>query len=518
MRSLEELGVIAAIADELPAGVWVATAPEGRFVYANRAFEQIMGMGAVSDVAVGEYATPYGIYARDGSLYPEDKMPFVLALLARETVVVDDIVIHRRDGRKVFVRAFAKPMFDGPPGPGARITHVAIAFFDITREVEAEKARAQMEAQLAQAERLASVGMLAAVVAHEVNNPLAYLIGSLDVLGRRIGQAQEPLRASLEEVVNDARGGAARVRNIVRDLKVFSRVQPARSYAVDVRSAIELALNLAKNEIRHRARLVLDLGPVPRVLADEGRLGQLFLNLILNAAQAIPEGAADENEVRVSTATTPDGLAAIDVRDTGSGIPRDVVERIFDPFFTTKPPGIGTGLGLSICQAIVSDLSGRIEVRSTPGEGSTFRVCLPAAPPGAEARPTGAPVASAPGRRGAVLVVDDEPMILKVMTELLTVEHDVTCERTARDALERLGNGERFDAILCDLMMPQMTGMDLYDALLEIAPKQAQAMLFLTGGAFTARARTFLDRVPNATIEKPFDTVALLAKIRQIVG
>ena len=144
MRSSEELALIATIADGLPCGVWVAAAPDGRFVYSNRAFDEIMGMGPVTDVGVGEYAVPYGIYGRDGALYPEDRLPFVRALREKTTVVVDDLVIHRRDGRRVYVRAVGKPMVDESGG----ITHVAIAFFDITREAEAQEARLRAEERL----------------------------------------------------------------------------------------------------------------------------------------------------------------------------------------------------------------------------------------------------------------------------------------------------------------------------------------------------------------------------------
>ncbi len=517
MTSAEKTALVAAIAEDLPCGVWVASAPDGRFVYSNSAFEEIMGMGPVPEAGVGEYSAPYGIFSRDGRPYPEHQLPFVRALHARQTVVVDDIVIHRRDGRRVYVRAFGKPIFDA----AGEIAHIAIAFFDITREVEARDAQQRMQLQLAQTERLASVGMLAAAVAHEVNNPLSYVIGSLDLLDRDLAAAggmptPDQLRA-IHERIQDARQGASRVRAIVRDLKVFSRVNEERPTTVDVRTPLQAALVMANNEIRHRARLATDLQPVPHVWCDEGRLGQIFLNLLINAAQAIPEGAVEKNEIRVATSATPDDWVRVEIRDTGSGIAPDVVSRIFEPFFTTKPAGFGTGLGLTICQNIVTQLGGRIEVDSRVGEGTSFRVILPPASRTATGHPKAGPAHRRAVRRGAVLVVDDEPLLLKVVAQMLSPGHDVTCEGTAGAALERIRHGERFDAIICDIMMPHMTGMDLYDKVLEVAPKQAQSMLFLTGGAFTAAARAFLDRVPNATVEKPFDAATLLARVQQLI-
>jgi len=518
MRSAEELSLIASIADGLPAGVWVATAPEGRYVYSNQAFDEIMGMGPVLDVGVGEFAQPYGIRTRDGRSYPEDQMPFVRALRTRAAVVVDDIVIHRRDGRRVYVRACAKPIFDA----AERLTHIAIAFFDITREAEADEARQRTQAKLAQTEHLASLGLLAAGVAHEVNNSLSYVLGSLDLIGREIGSATDPssekLRA-IDERVRDAREGVERMRSIVNDLKVFSRIEEARAGVVDVRTAIEAAVHMAHNEIRHRARITRNLLAVPSVWGQENRVAQLFLNLVINAAQAIPEGDVEKNEVRVTTRTTEQGWIEAQVSDTGVGIPAEVLPTIFDPFFTTKAVGVGTGLGLSICHTIVTDLGGRIEVASESGKGTTFRVLLPPAskPVESKRQPSGNESQVA-RKRARVLVIDDEPLILKVITNVLLVEHDVVAELDAGAALDRIRQGERFDAILCDLMMPQVTGMDLYETLLEIAPKQAQTVLFLTGGAFTARAQTFLARLPNVTIEKPFDQATLITRVRQILA
>jgi len=624
MRSPDELALIATIADGLPCGVWVAAAPDGRFVYSNDAFEEIMGMGPVADVGVGQYTGPYGIYGRDGAPYPENRLPFVRALQERKTVVVDDLVIHRRDGRRVYVRAVGKPMLDA----SGVITHVAIAFFDITREAEAQEARSRAEerlrsvvsgapivlfaldreatitfvdgrglarlglepkdflgksafeayanadsavswikralagetvsylaelppnaafethlaplrdgageivgaigvstdvtdrhaiqTQLARAERLASVGLLAAGVAHEVNNPLSFVIGNLDLIAaqiaQRLGAAPGEALTTLADMVRDARQGAERVRTIVRDLKTFSRVREQRVDPLDLRGPLEASIAMARNEIRHRARLEVDLAPVPLVLADEGRLAQVFLNLLVNAAHSIHEGAAEKNEIRVTTRPDPGGGSRVEVSDTGVGIDPADLTKIFDPFFTTKDLGHGTGLGLSICHGVVTDLGGRIELESTPGRGSTFRVILPRAPETqAASRPRSATdlTAIATGRRASVLVVDDEPLILKIVTAVLEGDHDVTCEARADAALARIRAGERFDAIVCDLMMPQVTGMDLHGALLEIAPRQAEAMVFLTGGAFTPRARAFLDRVPNPIVEKPFDAATL---------
>ncbi len=647
MRSSDELALIAAVGEDLPAGVWVASVPDGACVYANEAFEAIVGTKPVLGAAAGNYVRPYRVYTRGGQPYPEERMPFARACQSRATVVVDDLVIHQRDGARAFIRAFAKPMFDD----AGEITHVAVVFFDISREIEAETAReraeaeqvelrnrlsrvldhapivlfafgrdgvvtlcegqglgriglrpkdflgrcmfdiypadpivngsarralagetvtytvemrlvtsgtyetrlaplrddegmvvgalgvstdvtdrVRMEAQLARAERLASVGLLAAGVAHEVNNPLAYVIGNLDLIAQRIGAAEpgtlDDARDELEEMLRHAREGALRVRAIVRDLKVFSGAREQKRTAVDVRSALDGALRIASNELRHRAEVVLQLTSLPAVRCDEGRLGQLFLNLLINAAQAIPEGPSEKNEIRVTTrtATGPGGerstegeWACVEISDSGVGIPPEMVTRIFDPFFTTKPVGTGTGLGLSICHAIVTDLGGRIEVESEPGRGSTFRVWLPAAATVSSA-PAPAPSVSGAARpRASLLLVDDEPQIVKVLGLLLDSHHDVTSEVSADAALQRVARGERFDVILCDLMMPQMTGMDLHDALRSVAPDQADVMLFLTGGAFTPRAREFLARLPDAAIEKPIDPAVLLSRVDEVL-
>jgi PAS domain S-box-containing protein len=395
-------------------------------------------------------------------------------------------------------------------------------FLDVTEQRRAREAEAKLQAQLIFAERMASLGALAAGTAHEINNPLTYVISNLDLLREEIrdfpGASLSKRLRALSELVDEAREGAERVRRIVRGLKTFSRADDEHRVTLDVRPTLDAAAKMAMNEIRHRARLVKDYGECPPVRADEARLAQVFINLLLNAAHAIPEGQADRNEIRLATTTDGAGRAVIEVGDTGPGMPHDVVGRIFDPFFTTKPPGMGTGLGLSICQRIVSALGGEITVQTALGRGTTFRVALPADDV-AQTRPKDTPSATAPARtaqRGRVLVVDDDLLVRKAIGRTLG-DHDVTLVGSAREGCRRIASGERYDVIFCDLMMPDMTGMDFHAALAECCPEQAERIVFVSGGTFTPNASEFLERVPNERIEKPFDQRAIRAAVRRFL-
>jgi PAS domain S-box-containing protein len=407
--------------------------------------------------------------------------------------------------------------------PGARSRYVFVTE-DVTE-------REELRARLTIADRMASLGTLAAGVAHEMKNPLAYVLASLDFAARQVQalgrlfaagpEGGQPTELSLlEQALGQAREGADRVNAIAKDLRTFARAEEDQGEAIDVRAVLESSIRMVWHEIRHRARLVRDFGEAPRVVANEARLGQVFINLLVNAAHAIGEGNAAANEIRVTTRRDEAGRAVIEVRDTGSGISEEHLGRIFDPFFTTKPAGTGLGLGLSICHGIVSALGGEITAESQVGAGSVLRVTLPPAPVKSE-RP---PPPAAPGlREGAkgrakILLVDDEPAFRLSLGHLIEVSHDVTTAASAREALDRIrGSGERFDLLLCDLMMPEMTGIDLFEELRRTAPEQAERMVFLSGGAFTARAQAFLKRVPNAYLEKPFTIEELNKLIEMLV-
>jgi PAS domain S-box-containing protein len=374
----------------------------------------------------------------------------------------------------------------------------------------------KLRAQVMMTDRLVSVGMLAAGVAHEINNPLAALTANVGLALQDLTRTESEAAALKPAIdgLRDAHESALRLRQIVRDIKLLSAPESEKLSRVDPREVLETTLRIAANELRHRAKVVRSYEKVPAVKANESRLGQVFLNLVVNAAQAIEEGNAEANEVRVATRTDDEGRAVIEVTDSGQGMDSSVIQQLFVPFFTTKPAGFGTGLGLSICHRIVSSLGGQIEVESEPGRGSTFRVVLPPAGAQEAVRPISdrAPARTTATRRGRVMVVDDEVMIVSAAKRTLA-EHEVTTALSGEEAIEYIKKGERFDVIICDLMMPEMTGMEVFEEISRLAPEQAEKIVFLTGGAFTPRAREFLEQIPNECLEKPFEPAVLRSNI-----
>jgi len=361
--------------------------------------------------------------------------------------------------------------------------------------------------RLTEADRVVSLGFLAGGVGHQVNNALTPMRLSL---GRLVSfeLSQRPLSAARLhriELLQDVREGVARIEQIIRELKAFSHTDgPSR--AVDVSALLEVAIGLAAHEIRHRARLVCDYAAVPPVRAKPAELRQVFLNLLVNAAQAIPEGEAHVNEIRVMTRTDSHGRAVIEIKDTGTGIPADVAPRIFEPFFTARSECKGLGLGLTVSRDIVAAIDGEITVDSVVGKGTTVRVALP---PCAEETASASapdephPDPAAPGERRRILILDDDrPVAAAIALELAA--HDVVVAESGREALQILSHDKDFDVILCDLMMPEISGIDVYEALRLIAPALLDRVVLMTGGAFTARARQFVSEVDALLIEKPF--------------
>ena len=503
--------------ERAPDAIGVFSRATRRIVYANPALAELLGYQGPEELIGMREEEP---------IHPDDR-PILEARMPLgekgHALPLQEFRMVKKGGGVVHVEVLSLPIeYGGEP-----------AILSFARDLTERKL---MQARLLLTVRMASVGTMAAGVAHEINNPLAYLMANLDmVVGKRLPELARaiaagrdpdapegdvgPRIAQITEMLEIAREGADRVRNIVRDLKTFSRGDDEEQRGpVDVRRVLDASINMAWNEIRHRARLVRDYAPVPTILANESRLGQVFLNLLVNAAQAFPVGAARENEIRVRTRETPDGQVIVEVTDTGPGIPPELQRRIFNPFFTTKPIGVGTGLGLWICEGVVTSLGGSIAVESDRGKGATFRVVFPSRPakgPGSVPPPDSA---EPPIVRGRVLIIDDEQPLLRTLAATVGEENEVVALSTGREALHLLAGDARFDVILCDLMMPDVTGMDLYEETQHAHPELVDAFIFLTGGAFTPRARDFLDTAKVARLEKPFNLVTLLSMVRKKVA
>lgn len=377
-----------------------------------------------------------------------------------------------------------------------------------------------VEAQLVESDRMASLGALATGLAHEINNPLSSLIVNLTLAARdaQVAAAGHPREHDLLDEVRGALDAAERVRQIILDLRILAGRDEDRRGAVDVEKVLESTLRLLQTEIRPRAKIVRKYLPIPRVEADESRLGQVLLNLILNAAQAIPEGNAREHEIRLGTRVDAQGRVVVEVEDTGEGMSAEVQARAFEPFFTTKPRGTARGLGLSTCQRIIHQFGGSVRFESRAGHGTTFSVALPAARGKVLPARSHGVQANAGARRGTVLIVDDDETVMGALRRVLAAHHELTCVDSAQRALTLLSRGERFDVVLCDLLMPQVSGMELYAEVARLAPKQAERFVFTTGGAYTPSAQDFLDSVQNPRIEKPFDIDTLVTLVRGLVA
>jgi two-component system cell cycle sensor histidine kinase/response regulator CckA len=411
------------------------------------------------------------------------------------------------------------------------------------RDITDRKRAEDLQRRLHHADRLASIGQLASGVAHEINNPAGFILGNLEVLDEHLqmveracarivhaAQARDPdavtrLRADLDIVVREMHGmladsmsGVERIARIVKTLSSFARIDQGEIERVDVNEVLETACKITYNEIRHRAVLDRDLGPLPQIVADPGKLVQVFTNLLINAAQSIAPGATDRNRVRVSTRQREAELV-IQVEDTGCGIPSENLERIFEPFFTTKTRGLGTGLGLPLSSDIIRKHGGHMRVSSAVGQGTMFEIVLPVDT--GMALPVRAPAAARSGdtRRGRVLVIDDEAMLLETFKRMLRREHEVVAVEGGARAIAELERDPAFDVVLCDLMMPDLDGRQLYRILCERWPSLRSRVVFCSGGAFDAAAREFIEnaRREHPIIEKPVKREQVLAVVRRVL-
>ncbi len=375
---------------------------------------------------------------------------------------------------------------------------------DRTRQVLTEE-------RLRVKDRMASLGTLAAGVAHEINNPLTYVLGNLDVIRR----ALEPTAgAELLTAFADVVHGLQQVNALIGDLRVFSHPGTTELTAVDLNHVLEATLRIAKGALHPRAVLVHEPSELPAISGNPSQVGQVVLNLVTNAIDAVESGTELDNEIRIHTRHEGDRVI-LAVSDTGVGIPPELGERIFDPFVTSKVVGRGTGLGLAISRSIVVSLGGTIRAESRTPRGTCVTVafqCHGAAHP--QPADTTREVSPTETQDGRVLIVDDDDRVARVAARALR-EYDVVIALDGPSALEQIRLGKPFDVVLCDLMMPGMTGMELYAAVHEADPDLARRFVFMTGAAFSPEARAFVESTPQPFLQKPFELPSLRAMVAE---
>jgi signal transduction histidine kinase/ActR/RegA family two-component response regulator len=503
--------LLSGVIDQLPLGVWIARAPGGELLFANQVFREIMGIDARPDVAVGGYSAPYGICGLDGRPYPEASMPFVRALQQRATVTVDDIVIHRHDGRRVNIRATARPLLrDG------EVTHVVIAFADITAELEARARQRHDEERTRHDERLQAIGTLAAGVAHDFNNILAQIrvLASMLRLRDPDGDRVEDLRR-----IEHATDSAA---SLTHSLLEFGRHPAGRTSRFDLGEIVAGVVELVRRTFDRHITIEHEPGGGVMVAGDANQIEQVVMNLAVNARDAMPDGGRLRVAVRTLDEGAPPPLpprryAVVEVTDTGGGVPGELRGRIFEPYFTTKrgAEARGTGLGLASAYGVVQAHGGLIDVGDAEPQGARFRVYLPAVDPGPE--PTVRRPELARGR-GQILLVDDEDALRRAVRRLL--EHMGYAVIEATDGVAgvetfRARRGE-LAAVLLDHVMPGMNGRDAFRVMRDI--DASVPVIMASGRLDEAIEAELLQLGIHAVMHKPFDAEALSQVLRQAVA
>ncbi|MDP9236321.1 MAG: ATP-binding protein [Chloroflexota bacterium] len=391
-----------------------------------------------------------------------------------------------------------------PLTAGQRARYFTMAS-DVSRAIERlDEQRTQarlVQERLLQSEKMSSVGQLVSGVAHELNNPLTGIMGFAQLL--LLGELEDKPRRQVETIY----GEADRASKIVANLLTFARRRKAQKEPANLNTLIERVLELRNYDLRVRnIETELNLDPaLPETMVDTNQLQGVFLNIILNAEQAMRGGDGGEGTLRIRSSQA-DGVVRASFQDSGPGMSSETVRRIFDPFFTTKEAGEGTGLGLTISYGIVEEHGGRIWAESEPGRGTTFVIELPVVAGVASAprvAPESAPVPEAVTRK-RILVVDDEDSIQQLLTGVLEMDgHDVQIANNGREALDRIA-GDAFDLVITDIKMPVMGGPDLYRRLSEAGNPLARRVIFITGDTVAPDTRGFLQGVDNAVLPKPF--------------
>ncbi|HEY6880612.1 MAG TPA: response regulator [Polyangiales bacterium] len=377
-------------------------------------------------------------------------------------------------------------------------------------------------ARAEEVQRLVSLGALLGGIAHEINNPLAFVFGSIDILQRQLvslvhpHQSPEPFSVAMAmRALERAREGAERVAAVVRSASMFASADLEASEVLDIHQVLESAIQVASNEIRHGAHLVRNYREVAQVRSNPARLGQVFLNLLLNAVYAIRDHGGRDHVIRVSTENL-DGMVVVTIADSATSLEQISIASTFDP---TNPPYSGgprLRFGLAVSRELVQAMGGSIDVTPEQPRGARFRVSLPMSSRISFPAPPPKPPMRVSADGASVLIVDDEPLLCELLSAMLSDDYAVAAFTSPRAALAALMERE-FDVVLCDVMMPELTGMELFDRAVRERPELAARFVFITGGAFTERARLFLKQTGRPVLRKPCERRELLEVVDRIV-
>jgi len=493
---------------ESPRGIQIRDA-RGRLIGANKACFSMFGVSETDAEASTDKW--YGLF-EDPNIPEEVKAKLRRGEIARSEIAMDSAQATRAGvpiTATLYIDAVITPLTLHEGGP---LKGYLVQLQDITERIRSEAERKELEQKAHLASRLASVGMMAAGIAHEINNPLTGVVGFAQLLMQR--DLPENVRSEVE-IINE---GAQRVAGIVKGLLTFARQHKPERRQVDINEIITTNLNLRAHEMETgRIRVVRQLAPdLPSTIADSSQLQQLFLNIIINAETEM-KLAHGQGKLLIKT-ECQNGVIKVSVQDDGPGIPQENLSRIFDPFFTTREVGQGTGLGLSICHTIVTEHGGRIYAESQPGKGTTFTVELPhcALPEQirlTEPRPAG-PEQVGPAR---ILVVDDEPGVLQFLSRALTIDgHQVNTAATAQEAIARLKECS-YSLVMLDIKLPDMSGAALHERIQSMRPDTPQ-IVFITGDVMSVDTKDFLAKIGVPHITKPFDAVSLRKEINVLLA
>lgn len=472
--------------------------PSGRIERTNASFQRFLGHTSdehLLGTSIVDFVSPASLEAV-AELLPDNSE---IQRLELEFITV-------KDGIEAF------PVTWSPIGRPNEIVGHVIAVHD-DRELRMARQRAQLN------DRMAAMGAMAAGVAHEINNPLAYVAANIDYVVSLL-DSDDFEQGTPREALADALDGVRRVREIVADLNSFSRADDESKSVVPTRDMVESAIKMLGSEIRLRTRLEVDLPEdLPILEANEPRLVQVFVNILMNALQALEAIPSEERMLRVQ-GELDDKEVRISIADNAGGISDEDLPRVFDAFFTTKPVGKGTGLGLAISHKTVANLGGRIEIDTSPGHGTTFTVTLPRQHEVTEddLHVTGLGLSEESERIESrrILIIDDEPALARAVGRILSAHHDVCVSTDPAAALELLRT-ESFGAVLCDVMMPRLSGIDIYRKMKSARPELAERFIFMTGGAFTEDAQNFIESVSATCLRKPFDFGELNRLIERLI-